>query len=121
MKNFRNSFILSSLLFASFVFFASCKKKAGSVPDCGIQLFDGENYKDDYVTLDGSGSYSNLTDLPNTGENWDNEADALKTGTSATLTIWTQKNFQGDSVVFQPGNEEPSLNVGMRSLKITCN
>lgn len=99
---------------------SSCKKEAGPVPKCGVQLFDGENYKDDFANLDGSGSYANLNNLPNTDINWDNEADAIKTGTNSTVTLWDHVNFQGDSLVLQPGSEEPKLNFSMRSMRIVC-
>lgn len=122
MKNKRTKQMKLGLIFPCFfmLLFFSCYKKAGPVPSCGIQLFDGENYKDNFVSLEGSGSYTNLKNLPNTDEDWTKEADAVKVGKNSTVTFWTGENYQGDSLVLQPGKELAKLNFKMQSMRIEC-
>lgn len=86
---------------------------------CYIHLFDGDNFKGPNLKIDGPAEYANLDDLPNSdGRNWTDEADSFKIGEGATVTVWYQTNFGGDSFVYQPGEyaseEEPY------SLKIEC-
>lgn len=89
-------------------------------PDsCYIQLFDGNNFKDDSLIVEGAGEYSDLSDLPGAdGKDWTDEADSFIVGEGTTVTVWTQTNFQGDSTVYQAGKhatvDEPY------SMKITC-
>lgn len=96
----------------------------GNPPDdpagsCYVELFDGDNFKDDHFVLEGEGEYPNLDNLPGAdGKNWTDEADSFKVGPSTTMTVWTQTNFEGDSTVYEagdyPSEEEPY------SLKIRC-
>ena len=122
MKQYKNIArnVFGVLIVLSF-FLVSCdKENISPVPSCGVQLFDGDHFKDNYITIKGQGEYSSLKNLPNAKENWNDEADALKTGTNSTVIVWNQENYKGDSLVFSPGTEEPSLQFEMRSMKISC-
>lgn len=86
---------------------------------CYVQLFDGNNFKDDSIMVEGPGEYADLSDLPNAdGTDWTDEADSFKVGDSTTLTVWTETNFQGDSTVYEAG-EYPSVDEPY-SMKIVC-
>lgn len=86
---------------------------------CFIELFDGDNFKDDSIKVNGPAEYSDLSDLPDAnGMDWTDEADSFKVSKDATVTVWTETNFEGDSTVYDAGNypseDEPY------SLKIDC-
>jgi len=86
---------------------------------CFVELFDGDNFSDDHIIIEGEGEFPNLDNLPNAdGKNWTDEADSFKVGPQTTMTVWTQTNFEGDSTVYEtgeyPSEEEPY------SIKIRC-
>lgn len=117
--------LLFSLTLIGFVTITACKKDevedtTGTThDDCTITLYDGDNFEDDKVTLDGPAEYPDLSDLPGTDKNWDDEADSFKASENAIAIFWSQPNFQGDSTVFKAGAEEMSVDEP-RSLKIRC-
>ncbi len=87
---------------------------------CFIELFDGDNFKDDHLKVEGPADYADLSDLPNAdGFDWTDEADSFKVSKGATVTIWTATHFKGDSTVYDSG-DYPSENEP-NSLKIKCN
>ena len=125
MKTLKSiSFLFIFLLFSAA--FISCSSdddngdNSGNTPDsCYVHLFDGDNFTDDNIIIDGEGEYADLDDLPNSdGKNWTDEADSFKVGENTVLTTWTKTNFEGDSTIYEageyPSEEEPY------SLKITC-
>jgi len=86
---------------------------------CYIQLFDGDNFTDDSLTVKEPGEYPDLDELPDAdGKNWTDEADSFKVGEGTTVTVWTETDFEGDSTVYEAGDyksvDEPY------SLKIEC-
>lgn len=109
-------FIFSVLLFS-----ACDKDKDDEIPanECFVQLFDGDDYTDDHFTIREPGDYPDLSNLPGTDKNWDDEADSFKSGSKTTVTFWTEKNFGGDSITYQNGAEMPSIDEP-RSMKISC-
>lgn len=89
--------------------------------NCSVHLFDGDNFKDDNFVLKGPGEFSSLKNLPGADKDWSDEADALKVGSSAKVTVWNEENFQGESKVFNGGDEVAKLQIEIRSIKINCN
>lgn len=119
--------ILSFSLFLIFgVALTSCGSDDDSVStpsdpsgSCYIHLFDGDNFTDDNIVIQGEGEYADLSDLPGSdGKDWTDEADSFKVGENTTVTAWTQTNFQGDSIVYTSG-DYPSVDEPY-SLKIKC-
>lgn len=90
-----------------------------TVEGCEVVLFDGDRFKGPSITIQGPADHADLKDLPNSsGKDWTDEADALKVGKNAILTVWLQTDFKGDSTIYQPGNY-PSVDEPF-SLKIRC-
>jgi hypothetical protein len=87
--------------------------------DCYVQLFDGDHYTDDSITIKGPGAFSTLNKLPNATQDWNDEADSFKSGKDATVTFWTKTDFKGDSTTYQQGAEKPSVEEPS-SIKIKC-
>lgn len=118
------SVLIAVFLFGSFVY--SCKNddnnKTGlaDTPDCAVQLFDGNNYTDDTILIQGPGEFPNLETLPGSGKNWNDEADSFKAGKNASVTMWSKTNFQGDSITYEKGAHKPTINEPS-SMKIRCN
>lgn len=104
------------------IYFGDHKHEDGGgegVAACSVQLFDGDNFKDDHITIKEPGEYENLDDLPGSdGKNWTDEADSFKVGKNTTVTVWTETDFKGDSKVYEAGDyksvDEPY------SMKIEC-
>lgn len=90
--------------------------------DCFIHLFDGEDFDetDDNFKLTEPGKYENLADLPGADRDWTDEADSLKTGNSATVTIYSEENFEGSSTDLDPGTELADVDDEPRSLEMSC-
>lgn len=89
------------------------------VSDCTLQLFDGDNYTDDRITIKGPGEFADLSKLPGSNKDWNDEADSFKAGKNVTVTMWTKTNFQGDSITYKKGAHQPSVDEPS-SLKIKC-
>jgi hypothetical protein len=93
----------------------------GDTPACSVHLWDDSHFKDDDIVIKGPGKFADLGHLPNAnGKDWNDEADSLKVGSSATVKAWTKKNFQGTANTYQPGTEKADLDDEPSSLKITC-
>lgn len=108
----------------SLVTLPGCNKKeqkdeATTSGECEITLYDGDNFEDDHITLEGPAEYSDLTHLPGSDKNWDDEADSFIASENAVAIFWLKPDFQGDSIVFKAGAEERSVEEP-RSLKIRC-
>lgn len=86
---------------------------------CEIILFDGDRFKDDSIVLKGSGEFADLSNLPDADKDWDDEADSFKAGENAIATFYSKPDFKGDSVVFDAGAKESSVEEP-RSIKIRC-
>lgn len=90
-----------------------------SITGCFIELFDGDNFKDDSIKVEGPAEYADLDNLPNSNDkNWTDEADSFKVGPNTRVTVWTQRNFEGESTQYEEG-EYPSVDEPY-SLKIEC-
>src|SRR5699024_9109406 len=85
---------------------------------CYIHLYDGDNFKDDDLKVEGPAEYTDLDDLPgDDGKNWTDEAGSFKVGKTATVTVCYETDFEGESKVYEagayPSEDEPY------SMKIT--
>ena len=95
------------------------KKIKRETIECEIELFDGDHFKGDSVVIKGVGKYNSLKDLPNSdGKDWTNEADSVKVKDGTTLTTWTEKEFEGESTIYEVG-EYSSIDEPF-SLEIEC-
>lgn len=87
--------------------------------ECYVYLFDGDNYKDDNIVVKGPGDFPILADLPGANKDWNDEADSFNSGKNTTVTMWPKTNFEGDSIVYRKGAQEPSIDEPS-SMKIRC-
>lgn len=87
--------------------------------DCYVHLFDGDNFKGDNIIVAGPGEFPNLDNLPGSTKNWSDEADSFKSGENTRVVMWTEFNFQGDSVVYEGATEMASVDEPF-SMKIYC-
>ncbi len=89
---------------------------------CSVHLFDDDHFdeSDDNFVLTEAGKYEDLSNLPGANKDWTDEADSIRVGADATVTIWADPNFQGQSVTLDPGSEHPSLDSEPSSLEMTC-
>lgn len=89
---------------------------------CFIHFFDGDDFdeNDDNFKLTEPGEYESLKDLPGADQDWSDEADSLKVGESASVTVYSEENFEGDSQDLDPGTEQPDADLAPQSLKMTC-
>lgn len=90
--------------------------------DCYVELFDADNFdaSDDHVKLTEPGRYSTLKNLPGADQDWTDEADSIKVGPGATVTIWAEPDFKGSSQRLEPGSEHPHVDDEPSSLELTC-
>lgn len=123
MKNVITPLLFGGMMLTA-ILFLSCSgntlENAGSDGDCFVQLFDGNNYTDDNITVKGPGEFADLKSLPGSDKNWDDEADSFKSGKNTTVIFYTEPNFGGDSTTYKNGAQEPSIDEP-RSMKIICN
>lgn len=89
---------------------------------CYIHLFDGDDFdeNDDNFKLTEPGKYENLANLPGADKDWTDEADSLKVGDAATVTIYADENFEGASQQLDPGTEVADVDNEPDSLEMTC-
>jgi len=88
---------------------------------CYVHLFDGNNFEDDNAIIRGPGKWGNLRNLPSaSGVEWEGDADSLKVGSSATVKVWADENFQGASQTFGPSARSANIDHEFKSMEISC-
>lgn len=89
---------------------------------CFIHFFDGEDLddQDDNFQLIDPGEYKNLADLPGADRDWTDEADSLRVGSGATVTIYSEENFEGTSKELEPDTEIADVEHEPKSLEMVC-
>lgn len=116
--------IKSAILLAGIISIAGisgCESKVTEPSSsCYVRLYDGDNFTDEQIVVNGPGSFSDLKNLPGANENWSGDADALKTGPKSTVTVWPEEGFKGTSATFDAGAEIPKLQIDIKSMKIVC-
>ncbi len=121
---------MTLLLCSSVLFLAvNCKNESNTVQEasttssesgCFVELFDGDNYTDDQIKIEGPAEYTDLKNLPGSKKDWTDEADSFKSGKNTTVTFYTKTGFQGDSITYKGGENKPSMDEPS-SMKIKCN
>lgn len=89
---------------------------------CWIELFDSDNFDtdDDHFELTKSGRYADLKKLPGADKDRTDEADSVRVGSSANVTVWEDENFKGQSTKLNPGSEHPSIDPEPSSIELCC-
>lgn len=95
---------------------------SGDASECWVHLYDGDRFdaREPDFRLTEPGRFANLRDLPGATQDWSDDADSIRVGPKATVTIWSQTDFQGRSQVLQPGSEHPDLDDEPLSLELAC-
>lgn len=88
---------------------------------CSVHLWEGKNFTNSDIVINGAGRYSNLRTLPGANNtDWGDEADSLKVGSAATVKAYKEENFKGSSVTYNPGTQHPEVSEEPSSLEIVC-
>ena len=88
---------------------------------CSVHLWDGKNFTDSDIVINGAGRYSNLRNLPGANnQDWGDEADSLKVGSAATVKAYKEENFKGTFVTYNPGMQQSKVSEEPSSLEIAC-
>jgi hypothetical protein len=99
---------------------AGANSGGGTRAGCYVQLFDGSKFEDNNFKLRKPGRYTDLKKLPGADKDWTDEADSLKVGSGATVTVWSKTGFTGNSQKLKAGSEHPDLDVEPSSLALSC-
>lgn len=88
---------------------------------CFVHLWDGKNFTDSNIVIQSPGKFKNLSQLPGAKvKDWEDEADSLKVGSTATVKAWKEKDFKGTFETFKPGSSHPKISEEPSSLEISC-
>lgn len=91
--------------------------------ECLVTLYDWDNFDqdDDIITVSWPGEFTTLDNLPNSEwKNRTNEADSLKIGKGAKVTIRDARDFEGKQTSYKPWEEIADLDQDIYSMKIEC-
>jgi hypothetical protein len=93
-------------------------------PDgCFVHVWDALRFAGTPDFINGPRDYATLRDLPG-GRLWNDRIRSATTGPVATVTFWTDENFQGRRMTLAPDTEYgwlPEAIVGQtESMNITC-
>jgi hypothetical protein len=91
-----------------------------AISGCSVTLYDGDNFTDDHITIEGPGEFSSLENLPDADKDWSKEADSFKAGDNAVVVFWSKTDFKGDSTKYDAGAEKASIDNEPASIKIKC-
>ena len=93
----------------------------GTNNGCYIHLFDGDDFDstDTNNVINGSGRFATLTNLPGATTDWNGEMDSFKVGSAATVQVWDDENFTGDTQTYGPNTEQPDADE-FSSVEIGC-
>ena len=102
----------------------------GNCGDCWVHVFDDKNYDttDDNHMICGPGKWPNMRNLAGaTKIIWGDQIESLKIGPRATVIVWANENYTGESVTFNSGSAIPSLKAtnptlsdNISSIEIKC-
>jgi hypothetical protein len=94
-----------------------------STDGCFVHVWDATRFAGTSDFINGSRDYATLRDLPG-GRLWNDRIRSAATGPVATVTLWTDENFQGSRMTLAPDTEYGSLPesiVGQtESMSIAC-
>ncbi len=88
---------------------------------CSVHLFDSDDFdeSDTNFLLTEPGKYETLKDLPGATQDWTDEADSIKVGSAAHVTIWSEPDFGGTSQQLEPGSAHSDIDEPS-SLQLSC-
>ena len=89
---------------------------------CFVEFYDSDDLSTskDHFTLSKPGRYQNLAHLPGSRQDWTGEVGSMQVGPKATVTIWTDTGFSGQSLQLQSGSKHPALDPQPSSLQLSC-
>lgn len=89
---------------------------------CWVHLYDEDRFdeRDPHFQLSEPGRYPDMAALPGAAEDWTDQADSIRVGPDATVTIWPQTDFGGRSQVLEPGSEHPDVAEEPMSIELRC-
>lgn len=89
---------------------------------CWVHLFEDDDFQedDDHFRLAEPGRYSDLGNLPGATDDWTDEAESIRVGPDATVTIWSDTDFEGEWIELGPGSEQADLDDEPESLELLC-
>jgi len=94
-----------------------------SADGCFLRVWDAPQLGGLSDFINGPRDYSTLRDLPG-GRIWSNRIMSAYAGPAATVTLWTDENFQGARLALQPDTTYRSLPQSMsgqtESINIVC-
>ena len=94
-----------------------------SVDGCYIQVWDAPLLAGTSDFINGPRDYPTLRDLPG-GRLWNNRIRSAAAGPAATVTLWTDDNFQGVSLTLTPDTQYRQLPASVtgqvESMNIVC-
>ncbi|MCZ7631746.1 MAG: hypothetical protein M5U19_22990 [Microthrixaceae bacterium] len=63
---------------------------------CWVHLYDEDRFdeRDPHFQLSEPGRYPDMAALPGAAEDWTDQADSIRVGPDATVTIWPQTDFR---------------------------
>lgn len=102
----------------------STRSTTPSVGDtgCWVHLYDEDRFdeRDPHFQLSEPGRYPDMAALPGATQDWTDQADSIRVGPDATVTIWPQTDFGGRSQVLEPGSEHPDVAEEPMSIELRC-
>ena len=92
---------------------------------CYVIVYDGVEYRGVGDVFNGPGRWTRLERLAGTNQsNWRNRIRSLHVGKLATLTVYVDQAFVGQSQRFSPSTDRPRLDAPfsgrIESLEISC-
>jgi hypothetical protein len=92
---------------------------------CYVMMYERPEFQGVGDVLNGPGRWATLVGLSRTNEeNWRNRIRSLRTGDAADVTVYTTRDFTGESGRFQPGTDHARLNTTLsgriESLQLAC-
>jgi hypothetical protein len=92
---------------------------------CYLMIFEQPAFAGSADVLNGPGRWPNLKAVPETNyPDWSHRIRSLKTGSSATVTVFTETRFGGVSERYAAGTDHPSLgpefSEKLASIDIAC-
>ncbi len=120
------------VLIVTLIASSGCARPAPSVPlpapnpnGCYVMVFEQPEFSGSGDVLNGPGKWASLDGLRQTNhDGWRNRIRSLRTGHIATVTVYTDEGFNGESRRFGPDTSraqvDASLSARIESLELTC-
>ena len=93
--------------------------------NCYIEVFDDDDFDmdDAHYKIQGPKEFASLKDVG--GKNWNNDIESVIVGSNARVQAYSDKDFKGTQLAFEPGQRVPNLGKldmkdEIESMKISC-